>query len=399
VNSWRAATFSADQGFPDGGAAAGRVMIGGMGTFADAGDASAAPRHTPYLPEPTGPCPAGTTSLYLSDASRPDPWAAGVSVRELMVSLWYPATPSDGRRARYMTPGESEFLLASRGLTGVPQDALSMVRTNAVSDATPTGSQRSLPLVVLSPGFTMPRSTLTALAEDLASHGYVVAGIDHTYESDATAFPDGRITTCLARQAPRSGRGEKVVAGRAADVSFVLGELTGAHPAWPGAGLIDPSRMAMAGHSVGGAAAISAMLADSRIRAGIDMDGTTHTPIPDDGLSRPFLFLGKQSSYTPGTLGKKSTVITWERDWKLLTGWKRWLLVAGAIHASFTDLALLADQIGIDTGAGLPGARSLDITRAYVRAFFDQHLRSKPQSLLDQPSPRYPEVTFCSPGG
>ena len=68
----------------------------------------------------------------------------------------------------------------------------------------------------------------------------------------------------------------------------------------------------------------------------------------------------------------------------------------GAIHASFTDLALLADQVGIDTGAALPGARSLDITRAYVRAFFDQHLRSKPQALLDQPSPRYPEVTFCS---
>jgi dienelactone hydrolase len=371
-------------------------MIGGMGTFADAGDASAAPGHTPYLPEPTGPCPAGTTSLYLSDASRPDPWAAGVSARELMVSLWYPATPSDGRRARYMTPAESELLLASRGFTGVPQDVLSTVRTNAVSDATPAGRQRSHPLVVLSPGFTMPRSTLTALAEDLASHGYVVAGIDHTYESDATAFPDGRVTTCLARQAPRPGRGEKVAASRAADVSFVLGELTGAHPPWPGAALIDPSRMAMAGHSAGGAAAIAAMLADSRIRAGIDMDGATHAKIPDDGLPRPFLFLGKQSNYTPGTPGKKSAVITWERDWKLLTGWKRWLLVAGAIHASFTDLALLADQIGIDTGAGLPGSRSLDITRAYVRAFFDQHLRSKPQSLLDQPSPRYPEVTFCS---
>ena len=48
-----------------------------------------------------------------------------------------------------------------------------------------------------------------------------------------------------------------MVAGRAADVSFVLGELTGAHPAWPGGALIDPSRMAMAGHSIGGAAAIA----------------------------------------------------------------------------------------------------------------------------------------------
>ena len=385
-------------------------MIGGMGASADAGDALAGPGYTPCLPEPTGPCPVGTTSLWLTDTSRPDPWAAGVSARELMVSLWYPATSPDGRRAPYMTRAESELQLTSRGITGVPQDALSTTRTNAVSDAAPAGRQRSLPLVVLSPGFTNARSTLSGLAEDLASHGYVVAGIDHTYESHATAFPDGRVTTCLARAARRRDEGfkERLVASRAADVSFVLGELAGAHPAWQGAGLIDPSRMAMAGHSAGGGAAIAAMLADSRIRAGLDMDGATAATIPDHGLSRPFLFLGKQSNYTPGSGGAvtpgtrdwkllSGAVTTWERDWELLTGWKRWLLVAGAIHASFTDLALLADQIGIDIGAGLPGARSLDITRAYVRAFFDQHLRGKPQTLLDQPSRRYPEVTFAFP--
>jgi predicted dienelactone hydrolase len=379
----------------------------GMGTSADADDGPTGRGPTPYLPEPTGPYPAGTTSVWLTDASRPDPWVSGVSARELMVSLWYPAVSSDGRRARYMTPAESDLQLTSRGITAIPQDTLSTVQTNAVSDARPCGRQHSLPLVVLSPGFTNSRSTLTALAEDLASHGYVVAGIDHTYESYATAFPDGRVTTCLARAAPRRDRKEEVLAGRAADVGFVLDGLTSAHPAWPGAGLIDPSRIGMAGHSVGGAAAIAAMLADSRIRAGIDMDGSTAAPIPEEGLARPFLFLGKQSNYTPGSAGtvttlrdwklRRSGVITWERDWELLTGWKRWLVVAGAVHASFTDLALLAEQIGIDVGAGLSGARSLDITRAYVRAFFDQHLRGTPQSLLDQPSPRYAEVTFCTP--
>ena len=245
---------------------------GGMGASADAGHALAAQGRTPCLPEPTGPSPVGTTSLWLTDISRPDPWAAEVRARELMVSLWYPATASHGQRAQYMTPEESELQLTSRGITGVPPDTLSTTRTNAVSDAMPAGRQRELPLVVLSPGFTNSRGTLTALAEDLASYGYVVAGIDHTYESYATAFPDGRVTTCLAREARRRGSGsqEQVAAGRAADVSFVLGELTGAHPAWPGAGLINPSRMGMAGHSAGGAAAIAAMLADSRIRAGID---------------------------------------------------------------------------------------------------------------------------------
>ena len=140
------------------------------------------------------------------------------------------------------------------------------------------------------------------------------------------------------------------------------------------------------------------------------MDGATHAQIPDEGLSRPFLFLGKQANYTPGNGGAvtpgtrdwkllRGAVTTWERDWELLTGWKRWLVVAGAVHASFTDLALLADQAGIDIDPHIPGSRSLHITRAYVLAFFDQHLRGEPQSLLDQPSRRYPEVTFCSPGG
>jgi dienelactone hydrolase len=344
----------------------------------------------PYLPVPTGPSPVGTTSLYLKDDSRPDPWATGRDSRELMVSVWYPAMPSDGQRAQYMTSAESELQLTTRNITNVAPGTLSTVLTNAVSDATPAERDHILPVIVLSPGFTNARSVLTALAEDLASHDYIVAGIDHTYESFATAFPDGRVATCLARRGRRPGDRfwEKLVAGRVVDVCFVLDELTGA---WP----IDPSRVGMAGHSIGGASAIAAMLADSRIRAGIDMDGTLPTPVPDQGLSRPFLFLGKQSNYTPGGEG---SVTTWERDWEHLTGWKRWLVVAGAMHASFTDLGLLADQVGVVTGAEIPGARSLDITRAYVRAFFDQHLRDEPQPLLDGPSPRFPEVTFCSPG-
>ncbi len=90
-------------------------MMGGMGTPADGRDALAAEGYTPCLPEPTGRCPVGITSLWLTDTSRPDPWATGVDARELMVSLWYPAMPSDGRRAQYMTPAESELQLTSRG--------------------------------------------------------------------------------------------------------------------------------------------------------------------------------------------------------------------------------------------------------------------------------------------
>ncbi|MFI7445566.1 alpha/beta hydrolase family protein [Nonomuraea indica] len=349
---------------------------------------------TPYLPKPTGSQPVGTTKLHLKDTSRPDPWVPTVKYRELMISLWYPAKAPGRHRAQYMTPKESELLLKDGKITSLPADVLSRTRTNAFTDARPAGRKRGLPLVVLSPGHGKPRAELTSLAEDLASRGYVVAAVDHTYENIATTFPDGRVSTCVTCEMDRTPAWwEKLSHGRAADVSFVLDQLTASRAAWKGARLIDPSRIAMAGHSVGGASALPAMVKDSRIRAGVDVDGTTDAPIPGSGLSRPFLFLGRQSTYTPGS---GEAAATWERDWKQLTGWKRWLLVRGAEHVSFTDLGLLTDQLGIDVGADIAGARAMEITRRYVAAFLDQHLRGRPQPLLDEPSARYPEVLHCT---
>ncbi|MEV0344407.1 alpha/beta hydrolase [Nonomuraea sp. NPDC050680] len=329
--------------------------------------------------------------MYLRDTSRADPWVPSVKARELMVSLWYPATSRGRKPAPYMTAKESELLMKDGEIIGLPLDLLSKTRTNATTDAEPAGRRRGLPLVVLSTGFTEPRSSLTALAEDLASRGYAVVSIGHTYES-ATSFPGGRITTCVACQVKEKDQTfwDKVGATRAADVSFVLDALTRARPQWKSAALIDPSRIAMAGHSAGGASAVGAMLKDPRVRAGIDIDGTAFVPVPQSGLSRPFLFLGTQAKHSPG--GKD---VSWDGVWQNLTGWKRWLVLAGAEHVSFTDIAVLGEQIGIYRNTGLPPARSMAITRTYVAAFFDLHLRARPQPLLDERSPRFPEVKLC----
>ncbi|GAB2961400.1 alpha/beta hydrolase family protein [Nonomuraea fastidiosa] len=343
-----------------------------------------APSAPAELPAPTGGHPVGSTVLHLKDASRPDPWNLDAEARELKVTLWYPAERGDGRRAPYMTRKEAELLLKGRRIAGVPADLLSGTRTHAIENARPAG--RRLPLVVLSPGFTNPVSTLTSLAEDLAARGYVVAGIDHAYESHATTLADGRIAECLACDSDTDpGFGTGVVAGRAADVSFVLDRLP---TAWKGGERIDRSRIAMVGQSIGGASALAAMAKDSRVRAGIDMDGTTYARIPK-GFSRPFMFLGSPQHASGG----RDT--SWDRDWKLLGGWKRWLVVTGAEHASFTDAPLLGDALGVEPAAVLPAARAAEITRTYVAAFLDRHLKGRPQPLLDEPSPRFPEVRFC----
>jgi dienelactone hydrolase len=349
-----------------------------VGSIARAADAAQL-----ALPAPTGHYRVGKDTLHLVDPDRADPWVP-TERRELMVSLWYPTARPGGALAPYMTADESRLFL--EGISGVPQDALTTVRTHAYLGARVLPRSHRLPLVLLSPGFGNPRSTLTGLAEDLASHGYVVAGIDHTYESVAVSFPDGRVTTCLI--CDQDVDGPAVTASRSRDVSFVLDQLLEHPAAWAGAGSIDPQRIAMAGHSIGGASALSAMLADRRIDAGANLDGTFF-PALDRPFRRPFLMISGEE-HGPGSDP------SWTDTWRHLHGWKRWLSVTGTTHSSFTDIAVLADQIGQPIQP-LPGERASEITRAYLVAFLDLHLRGQRQLLLDKPSARYPEVVFQNP--
>ncbi len=348
---------------------------------------AASPAPTLTLPRPSGPYGVGTDTLHLVDPDRADPWVPESGPRELMVSMYYPARRGSGTPARYVTPRESELILTSQGVPDVPADALSTVRTYARSGAAARSGSHGYPLVVLSPGFSFPRTSLTALAEDLASRGHVVAAVEHTYESVATTFPDGHVTTCVACETDPDP--QRVIRGRAADVSFVLDELLGPRPAWQLADLIDPSRIGMAGHSIGGASGGTTAVRDQRVRAAVNLDGTQFDPLPESGLDVPFLFVGTEARHSPG-----GDDTTWDRDWRRLTGWKRWITVRGTEHSSFTDYGTLADQLGLDIGQTIPGDRAVRITNTYVGAFFDQHLRERDRPLLDGPSRRYPEVHF-----
>lgn len=338
------------------------------------------------LPEPSGHHPVGRTTVHLTDKGRADPWVPSAD-RELMVSLWYPAARPSNTPAPYMTPQESRQYIEANELA-LPTDLFSTVVTHSTVDAPPSAVRGGLPLVVLSPGFGMPRATLTGLAEELAARGYAVAGIGHNYEASGIQFPDGHTTSCVACQDTDY---PKVGAVRAKDVSFVLDELTSKRTAWKGGTPIDGDRIAMVGHSAGGFSTIPAMLHDSRIKAGANMDGNFRFP-NDTPVSRPVLMLGKPSHVPAGNDP------TWDETWTELTGWKRWLSVDDTEHLSFTDLAPLAERMGMPL-QDLEGDRSDAITRAYVTAFLDTHLRGKHPKLLEGPSARYPEVRFHRPEG
>ncbi|MEU8729834.1 alpha/beta hydrolase [Streptomyces tendae] len=359
-----------------------------------AAPASSVPAAALELPPFTGPHPVGRRTLHLVDRHRGDPWVPTARGRELMVSVSYPARPSGGHPAAYMTESEARRLLELKGLAGVvPAATVAGTLTHARADAPPAPGR--FPLVLLSPGFSMPRTTLTALAGELAARGYVVAAVDHAYESVGTEFPGGRVPPCVACDRVGVDVDEAtVVRGRAADLSFVIDELADRRRAGALARMIDPGRIGVAGHSIGGAAALATMAADRRVRAGVNLDGGFFVPDAGHRIGRrPFMMIGAEAVHGPG-----NTASDWAATYDRLHGWKRWLTVAGAGHFSFTDIPWLAEQLRLpDPEVPLSGERGWYITRDYVGAFFDLHLRNIPQPLFHGPTPSQPEVGFHRP--
>ncbi|MEH6372971.1 hypothetical protein V7793_01190 [Streptomyces sp. KLMMK] len=403
---------------------AGTLGLALLAPVASAGLARATPRSSERpvvmpLPKPTGPYAVGTASLHLTDRMRTDPWLGGrAAARELMATLWYPARPTPGRRPALQLPAgvaaEWQRLVESEPDFSVTPGGAdwAATRTHAVTLAPVRPRRGGLPVVLYSPGRNVPRGFGTVLAEELASRGYLVVSLDHTYETIAVEFPDGRVVT--VKDATEKATLRALVDVRVADVRFVLDVLEalgrgaaaeiGHRPLPPGlAGSLNLSAVGMFGHSIGGATAAQAMHDDPRIRAAADLDGAVGSgpdalgSVVDEGLDRPFLLmnsvLGNHHDTALSTL------------WQHLRGWHRNLQMLSASHYAYTDLQAqlpplaAAGKMPADKAAGLIGTvdptRSLRAQRAYLTAFFDMHLGHRPDhGLFDGPSTAHPEVSF-----
>jgi hypothetical protein len=382
------------------------VLGAGAGSVAAAATPAAAAA-TPLqltLPAPTGPDHAGVISLELTDPSRTVPWMPGRQVRRLMISIWYPA--HDTARypaAPWLEPGAvAHFEQAQH----IPPGTIRLPVTAGHVGAPADRERGGHPVVLFSPADRLDRSIDTALVEDLASHGYIVVTIDHTHDSGEVEFPDGQVV--VSTLPPDSDQvNTEATAVRVADTRFVLGQLAqinAGHDPGPGprlprglAGALDLSEVGMFGFSLGGATAAGAMLADPRIKAGADLDGTIYGPVAAQGLDRPFLLVSSQDN-------GRDVDPTWASLWSHLRGWRLDLRLAGAEHLSFSDAVTLYHQAAPVLHltpaqlAGLVGTiggtRAVVIERAYLRAFFDLQLRHHDDGLLDHPSAAYPQMQF-----
>ncbi|MGA4851088.1 alpha/beta hydrolase family protein [Streptomyces sp. G5(2025)] len=363
------------------------------------------------LPAPTGPFAIGTVSARLVDRSRPDPWVPPLPYRELMIDVWYPAASDPGgghRRAPYMAPGAAAHWDAAAP-HGIPQGALDFaaLRTHARQAAPAEARGGRRPVLLYAAGAGDPRTWGTTLVEELASRGYVVVTVDHTYESPGVQFPDGSVKDngplrAAIAEAQRDGTMsellKKVLGVRVADATFVLDHL-GSLPHGLSA-IVDRGRVGMVGQSAGGVCAAETMYEDRRVKAGVDLDGTLELnpepngtnllPVARHGLDRPFLLMGREGS-------DRTTEPSWRSFWSHSTGWKRNLTLRDSRHQTYTDLTTLLPAAGVDRATieekigTIDPARAVTAQRAYVVSFFDRWLKGEDDGLLKRPSERYPE--------
>lgn len=353
------------------------------------------------LPPPTGPHAVGVRTTHLVDDGRADPFRPGRS-RELMAQFWYPARAEAGAApGRYVSDTMSPLVVdgweEEPGCSGLPRDTAAGVLVHGIADAPPAPEARGCPLILLSPGHGRYRADLTALGEDLASRGFLVAALDHPADAIAVEFPDGRIVPYREPDGLADGdTGDlsgRYLDVRAADLGFARARLTAPGFWWHA--LLDPSRAGVAGHSLGGAAAAEAMRLDPGFTAGVNLDGTPYGDVLRTGLERPFLLC----QFTPDDPEFPEETQARGRLWDVLRGPRHHLLVDGGGHGSATDLDALAGPLGYRefTDAeeyafalgSLPGGRGTEITRTCVAGFFEERLLDAPGFLEALP----PEVT------
>jgi dienelactone hydrolase len=355
------------------------------------------------LPEPSGPHAVGTATLLLNDISRP---GSGSEGRALLVRLWYPAAASDRQPAPYFLDAhQAELNLRSSPLP-LPADLFE--RTHAFArEHVPAASAESHPALILSTGWGAPVEMYGALAEDFASHGYLVFGINHPNGAGAVVYPDGsepgldptgvapdeannlewaldieHVATWLT-DTPSSAAAHAGIDERAQpNVRAALAQL-------------DRRRIAALGHSFGGSAAVRADAESAAIGASADLDGALVGDVARlSAQTRTLVLLSPEHSEYDGSID--AFLDSAGAECRALT-------IAETLHSNYGDAGWLYSRVlieypdltreGYQLGPIAP-LRAHTIITTYLREFFLAALDGAPAPLLDGPNPEFPEVTF-----
>lgn len=332
----------------------------------------------PVLPQPAGRYAVGTQVLRWTDPARlEDATTDPADHRDVIVQAWYPAASAAARGPK--VPYLDGLGRLPPSVMDVPRFAFRRfgeTRVPATAAAPVSADRRAWPVVVFSHGHGAARGVYTALLTDLASRGYVVLAVDHPYEAAVTQLADGRVVGFTldadGDDGDRVAYMERQVLVRAADVRFILDQLGRPNALGPIlAGRLDPTRVALAGHSFGGATAVLVAGQDARVRAAADIDGMLYGDVHGETFQGPLLLIesGRTSEIGPYAEATREVMSRVPAS-----GWR--YAIGGASHLSFTDADFMLSPpgawgahhvIGGERGARDTVRATADILDAFVR--------------------------------
>ena len=335
------------------------------------------------LPASTGTYTVGRTVFQWVDSSRPEILTEDPNdPREVSAMIWYPAESGTGVIAGYFPnlSSLSDALVQSGEVKWWEVFGLRFIRSASPLDANPAKTEHPFPVVIFSPGNGTNIEFYSSLASEIASHGYLVIGINHPYDVPAVQLSNGEVAPydkdqwSLPAEAHQAYITERVKV-RVTDLLYVLEKLDEMNSNGPFAGIMDLDSVAAAGHSLGGITASEACKADSRFKACLNFDGIQRggpfsmeeTAIPPE---QPFLFLTKEPQLHRRLLERFESMPE-----------SYWIVVHGASHQSFTDGPLLQPSL-------LPGVNRADqlmgSIQKYTLAFLEHTLKGQSNALLSE---------------
>lgn len=372
--------------------------------------AQEAPQRT--LPRPTGGNEVGVGEMLLVNSPPAD---TGGERRSIRVRVWYPAVTGTGSPARYLARPEALAGLASPAFIR----AAGEVGSHARDGATPLKEGAPYPLVLISHSLGGLPELYTGLAEELASHGYLVGAVGHPGGALAVAMEDSVIPFSEAwdRNDPSVVGIDSALAFREQRVKVwvrdvirvatvmpvleldVAGELLRA--------MVDTSRVAYLGHSIGGSAAALGCSSSPIFDACVNLDGWPLPPAAERGFDQPYLHVEETRPYRSAAQLEEWGATRPEYDgnmWALearkdsifqAMGGAYHLVVDGLSHQGFSDLPLWYDPER--EAQPLAPERGLAILRDWVRWFLDRHVRGDVDARPPDPV-RFPEIHFTAYG-
>jgi len=314
------------------------------------------------LPAPTGRYLVGTASFELVDETRTGVYLdAPGTPRRILAQAWYPADSSAASMPRAQWIADVPVANAYADYVGLPHwimSQLPLILTNSRQGAAAAADTGAMPVVVISHGWTGTRAMHTALAEELASRGLVAIVIDHPYGALSVSFADGTVMPLHRAALPDRETTQEfdrlasaLVATYAADIAAVVRGIRAGSTVPQLAGRLDTSRIALAGHSTGGGAAVLAALDDPAYSGVVGLDAWVEPigkPRLAAGLATPQLHIGS-ASWTDGiNAGYLATLKQASGSW---AGYR----IPGSSHF---DFAMVRHVTSVGSWIGLAGKGS-----------------------------------------